>query len=262
MVPRVNSSWRWLVSTRPWIIQIRSWGEITSRSLYDFAQHSATARHTLWKQCWKAHWLCTPPTRHVHLRSHKFGQQNHTTASLVRSCSNIPVITSHKHWYEVNGLVCHPNEMPLHTRTSRHMNFRAHTRNTRKSTDRITLSGFSNCPCNCIFTPSATRDGSSRSGNNNVCSLRSHSMSSQDILFLTPDCPALYTTTRPLFPVILPTSPTAGDLCKELKKTWQSVSDLQICCHFTLQHITVRPPSKQMIKQSHFWFVYLFSSHS
>ena len=58
-------------------------------------------------------------------------------------------------------------------------------------------------------------------------------MSSQDILLLTPDRPALYTTTRALFPVLLPTSPTAGDVCKEFKKTGQFVSDLQICCHFT-----------------------------
>jgi hypothetical protein len=127
--------------------------------------------------------------------------------------------------------------MPLHTRTSRHMNIRAHTRNTRQSTDRITESDFSNCPCNFIFTPSSTRDGCGRSGNSNVwlavCSLRSHSMSSQDILLLTPDRPALYTTTRALFPVLLPTSPTVGDVCKEFKKTWQFVSDLQICCHFT-----------------------------
>jgi hypothetical protein len=35
-----------------------------------------------------------PPTRHVDLCSHKFGQKNHTTTSLVRSCNNIPVITS------------------------------------------------------------------------------------------------------------------------------------------------------------------------
>ena len=123
--------------------------------------------------------------------------------------------------------------MSLHTRTSRHMNFRVHTRNTRQSTDRITWSGFSNCPCNCIFTPSAARDGCGRSGNSNVCSLRSHSMSSQDILPLTPGRPTLYTTTRALFPVLLPTSPTAGDVCKEFKKTRQFVSDLQICCHFT-----------------------------
>jgi hypothetical protein len=54
---------RWLVSTRPWIIQIRSWGAITTRSLYDFAQHSTTGRHKLWKQCGKDHWLCTPPTQ-------------------------------------------------------------------------------------------------------------------------------------------------------------------------------------------------------
>ncbi len=38
-----------------------------------------------------------PPTRHVHLRSHNFGQKNHTTASLVRSCNITPVITSQKH---------------------------------------------------------------------------------------------------------------------------------------------------------------------
>jgi hypothetical protein len=58
-------------------------------------------------------------------------------------------------------------------------------------------------------------------------------MSSQDILLLTPDRPALYTTTRALFPVLLPTSPTAEDVWKEFKKTGQFVSDLQICCHFT-----------------------------
>ena len=58
-------------------------------------------------------------------------------------------------------------------------------------------------------------------------------MLSQDILYLTPGRPALYTTTRALFPVLLPTSPTAGDVCKEFKKTGQFVSDLQICCHFT-----------------------------
>ncbi len=69
MLVQANSSWRWLVSTRPWIIQIRSWGVITERSFYDFTQHSATGRHKLWKQCWKGHWLCTPPIRHVHLRS-------------------------------------------------------------------------------------------------------------------------------------------------------------------------------------------------
>ncbi len=50
-------------------------------------------------------------------------------------------------------------------------------------------------------------------------------MSSQDILLLTPGRPALYTTTRALFPVLLPTSPTVGDVCKEFKKTWQFVSD-------------------------------------
>jgi hypothetical protein len=61
-------------------------------------------------------------------------------------------------------------------------------------------------------------------------------MSSQDILLLTPDRPVLYTTTRSLFPVLLPTSPTAGDVCKEFKKTGQFVSDLQICCHFTTQN--------------------------
>ena len=116
------------------------------------------------------------------------------------------------------------------------MNFRAHTRNTRQSTDRITQSGFSNCPCNCIFTPSAACDGRGRSGNSNVCSLRSHSMSFQHILLLTPGRPVLYTTTRALFPVLLPTSPTAGDVCKEFKKTGQFVSDLQICCHFTTQN--------------------------
>ena len=58
-------------------------------------------------------------------------------------------------------------------------------------------------------------------------------MSSQDILLLTPGRPALYTTTRALVPVLLPTSPTAGDVCKEFKKTEQFVNDLQICCHFT-----------------------------
>ena len=58
-------------------------------------------------------------------------------------------------------------------------------------------------------------------------------MSSQEILLLTPGRPALYTTTRALFPVLLPTSPTAGDVCKELKKTGHFVSDLQIFCHFT-----------------------------
>ena len=58
-------------------------------------------------------------------------------------------------------------------------------------------------------------------------------MLSQDILLLTLVRPALYTTTRALFPVLLPTSPTTGDDCKEFKKTWQFVSDLQICCHFT-----------------------------
>ena len=58
-------------------------------------------------------------------------------------------------------------------------------------------------------------------------------MSSQHILLLTPGRPVLYTTTRALFPVLLPTSPTAGDVCKELKKTGQFVNDLQICCHFT-----------------------------
>ena len=58
-------------------------------------------------------------------------------------------------------------------------------------------------------------------------------MSSQDILLVTPGRPALYTTTRALFPVLLPTSPTAGDMCKEFKKTGQFVSDLQIYCHFT-----------------------------
>jgi hypothetical protein len=61
-------------------------------------------------------------------------------------------------------------------------------------------------------------------------------MSSQDILLLTPVRPAFYTTTRALFPVLLPTSPTEGDVGKELKKTWQFVSDLQICCHFTTQN--------------------------
>jgi hypothetical protein len=34
-------------------------------------------------------------------------------------------------------------------------------------------------------------------------------------------------------PVLLPTSPTAGDVFKEFKKTWQFVSDLQIYCHVT-----------------------------
>ena len=61
-------------------------------------------------------------------------------------------------------------------------------------------------------------------------------MLSQDILLLTPGRPVLYTTTRALFPVLLPTSPTAGDVCKEFKKTGQFVSDLQICCHFTTQN--------------------------
>jgi hypothetical protein len=61
-------------------------------------------------------------------------------------------------------------------------------------------------------------------------------MSSQHILLLTPGRPVLYTTTRALFPVLLPTSPTAGDVCKEFKKTGQFVSDLQICCHFTTQN--------------------------
>ena len=138
LLVQANSSWRWLVSTRPWIIQIRSWGTITTWSLCDFAQQSATGRHKLWKQCWKGHWLCKPPTRHAHLCSHKFGQQNHTTVSLVRPSNNILVITSQKHWYEGSGLVCHPNMMPLHTHTTRHMNFRAPTRNTWQSTDRIT----------------------------------------------------------------------------------------------------------------------------
>ena len=50
---------------------------------------------------------------------------------------------------------------------------------------------------------------------------------------LTPDRPALYTTTHALIPVLLPTSPTTGDVCKEFKKTWKFVSDLQICCRFT-----------------------------
>jgi hypothetical protein len=95
-----NASWRWLVNTRPWIIPIRSWGTITTRSLYDFTQHSETGRHKLWKQCWKDHRLCTPATRHVYLCSYKFVQKNHTTTSLVRSSNNIPVITSQNHWYE------------------------------------------------------------------------------------------------------------------------------------------------------------------
>jgi hypothetical protein len=58
-------------------------------------------------------------------------------------------------------------------------------------------------------------------------------MSSQDILLLTPGRPALYTTTRALFPALLPTSPTVGDVWKEFKKSGQFVDDLQICCHFT-----------------------------
>jgi hypothetical protein len=49
-------------------------------------------------------------------------------------------------------------------------------------------------------------------------------MSSQDILLLTPGRPALYTTTRALFPVLLPTFPTTGDVCKEFKKTGQFVT--------------------------------------
>ncbi len=65
-----------------------------------------------------------PPTRHVLLSSLKFDQKNHTTASLVRSWNNIPVITSQKHWNETSGLVGHPKMMSFHTRTSTHMNFR------------------------------------------------------------------------------------------------------------------------------------------
>ncbi len=49
-----------------------------------------------------------PPTRHVHFRSYKFGQKNHTTGTLVRSWNHIPVITSQKYWNEGNGLVGHP----------------------------------------------------------------------------------------------------------------------------------------------------------
>jgi hypothetical protein len=63
---------------------------------------------------------------------------NETYPNLVWTCNNIPVITSQKHWYEGSGLVCHPNMMSFHTRTSRHMTFRTDTWNTRQSTDRIT----------------------------------------------------------------------------------------------------------------------------
>jgi hypothetical protein len=247
-------------SLTKWFCDRSLWSLSTKRSLYDFAQHSATGRHKLWKQCWKDHWLCTPPTRHVHLRSHKFDQQNHTTASLVRSRNNNPVITSQKHWYESSGLGCHPNMMSFHTRTSRHMNFRAYTRNTRQSTDRITWSGFSNCPWNCIFTPSPACNGRGRSGNSNVCSLRPHSMSSQDILPSTPGLPALYTTTRVFSPYSsrrLPHREMCARNSKKLGSSW-------VICRFAviLQHTTVRPPSKQLMKQSRFWFVYLFCSHS
>ncbi len=57
----------------------------------------------------------------------KFGQENHTITSLVRSSNNIPVMTSQKDWNEGSGLVGHPKMMSLDTRTSTYMNFRAHT---------------------------------------------------------------------------------------------------------------------------------------
>ena len=60
------------------------------------------------------------PTRHVHMCSQNFGQQNHSTTSLFRSCSSIPVIRSQQHWYESTGLGCHPNTVPWTRRTSRH----------------------------------------------------------------------------------------------------------------------------------------------
>ena len=98
-----DSTWRWLVSTRPWIIQIRSWGTITTPSLCDFAHHAAKEDTNFENSAEKTMDIHRRPTRHVHLCSHTFDQQNHTTASLVRPCNSVPVMRSQNHWYHVNS---------------------------------------------------------------------------------------------------------------------------------------------------------------
>ena len=47
---------------------------------------------------------------------------------------------SRNHWYEASGLACHLNTVSLNRRSSRHMNFRVHTWNTRQSIRKIASS--------------------------------------------------------------------------------------------------------------------------
>jgi hypothetical protein len=63
-----------------------------------------------------------------------------------------PKVESPLGHFSFSFLGCHPNTVHLHTRVSRHMNYRVYTWNTRQSTSKITSSGFSTCLCNCIFT--------------------------------------------------------------------------------------------------------------
>ncbi len=108
--------WRSLVTTRPWIIpwQIRS--DNGERSRHDHCVISLTTDDTQLRKTQTLQIVLKRPrslhkvrTRHVHLNSHNFGHQNHTTTFLVWSSRRIPVIRSQKHICEVNELDYNPN---------------------------------------------------------------------------------------------------------------------------------------------------------
>ncbi len=79
-----NSSSRWLVRTRRWIIEINSLGTIPTRFLFDFVQLQHKNKQTLKTVLKRTMSVYRPWTRHVCLCYHKFGQKNHTTTCLVR----------------------------------------------------------------------------------------------------------------------------------------------------------------------------------
>jgi hypothetical protein len=95
--------------------------------------------------------------------------------------TRIPVIRTQKHWYEPNGLGCHPNTMPLHKLEIRHMKFRTNTWNTlhpqteslSRSSPRVRETAFG-----LLSRGKREEDGQfGRPGKYNDCALDSYSMS-------------------------------------------------------------------------------------
>jgi hypothetical protein len=164
------------------------------------------------------------------------------------------VIRSQKDWYESSGLVCHPNMMSLNTHTSRHwdMEFRTHMKHTtiHRQNHLVRLLHLS---VQFHF--------------HTLCSTW-WSWSKQQCLFstisfhviprhstLTPGRPALYTTTHSLFPILLSTSHTETCVQGIKKKLGSSCVIYRFVV--ILQHKSVKPVSKQMMKQAHFSICFL-----